>query len=540
LSPHLQIYEDSSGALSLEQIMAPEVQGKFIPNPDTDAEVNFGYSRSAYWMKFSLINDGQSGDGWLLHLAYPLVDEVALYWRGVKGPVQAVHTGDGRPFAERPLVHRDFVFPLDLPRGETCEFFLRIKTDGDTSFPLTILPRGAFQTEEQHALLLMGIYYGLTLSMCLFNLWLFFSVRDRVYLYYVLWTLSYMVIQATMNGIAYQYLWPGSPWWESKVMPSTMGLAVVGMTVFTLEFMKRSSPHRFLRWALKGCGAAGFLFMLGSLLMPNQLALKVTSALFQVSIVVILMTAVIGWLSGFRPARLFTLGWISMLLGLFIGTSRTWGWLPINFWTMYGNQIGSAIEVVLLSLALTDRVRAIDRERVLLKESQEVYRHLSITDGLTGLYNKRCLEESLRRETTRAKESGHDLSLLFLDVDNFKAFNDTYSHPMGDVVLQRLSEVIRENIREADSPFRYGGEEFIVLLPGTNLAGGFHVAERIRLYFQSIVFRPEGEKAVISTVSVGLTSYKHGESPEDLLARVDKALYQAKREGKNRTVVVDL
>ncbi|MCE5283186.1 MAG: sensor domain-containing diguanylate cyclase [Deltaproteobacteria bacterium] len=539
LGPHLQIYEDVSRTLSLEQVQAPEVREKFIPNPDAGAEIHFGYSRSAYWMKFSLANDGQGGDAWLLHLANPLVDEADLYWKGLKGPVRVVRTGDRKPFSERPLVHRDFVFPLDLPPGETREFFLRIQTDGPVSLPLTILSREAFQISEQHALLLMGGYYGLALSMAVLSLWLFFSIRDRVCLFFMLWILPTVAVQATMSGIAYQYFWPGSPWWERKAMPFAMGLAVVGMTLFALEFMKRSTPHRFLCRALKGCGAAGFLFMLGVFLTPNPLALKLMSALSQVSIVVVLLTAAMGWLSGFRPSRLFTVGWVVLLLGTFVGIGRSWGWLPVDFWTLYGNQVGSAAAIVLLSFSLTERVRAIDRERITLRDGRQVYRRLAITDGLTGLYNRGFLDESLPRETARAKESGHDLSLLFLEVDNFKSFNDAYSQSMGDVVLQRLSEVIRENIREADSPFRYGDEEFIVLLPGTNLAGGFHVAERIRLYFQSIVFRSEGDKSVISSVSVGLTSYKPGETPSDLLTRVDKALHQAKQEGRNRTAVVD-
>jgi len=170
-----------------------------------------------------------------------------------------------------------------------------------------------------------------------------------------------------------------------------------------------------------------------------------------------------------------------------------------------------------------------------LRESEARYRTLSITDALTGLYNSRQFYDQLRLEIERADRYGHPLSLLLLDIDNFKKFNDSYGHLEGDVVLIRLGEVIRRCLRKTDSAYRFGGEEFTVILPETTGDAATILAERIREEYENEDFHPlDSLESLHETVSVGVAQYIPQEGVNPFLKRVDSSMYQAKRQGKNQ------
>lgn len=173
-----------------------------------------------------------------------------------------------------------------------------------------------------------------------------------------------------------------------------------------------------------------------------------------------------------------------------------------------------------------------------LRDSECRHRELSITDSLTGLYNSRHFFSRATEEVERSNRYGSPLSMILLDVDNFKRYNDTYGHLEGDHVLSGLAEVIRHEIRGTDSAYRYGGEEFIVVFPETEPAEAQTVAERLRQTFENTVFSPlPGEEARVS-ISIGGGSYQQGENLTAFVKRVDEAMYRAKNCGKNRVIFV--
>ncbi len=170
-----------------------------------------------------------------------------------------------------------------------------------------------------------------------------------------------------------------------------------------------------------------------------------------------------------------------------------------------------------------------------LKSSVEKYRIESFTDYLTGLYNRKYMSLRLEEEQERLKRFHSPFVLLMLDIDNFKQINDTYGHIVGDYVLKYIANIIRENIREIDVGFRFGGEEFLILLPETDLKSSCNVAERLRSKIMHTVFKFKDKKIKI-TVSQGLAEYHEGEHYTDTIERADKLLLKAKQMGKNRVV----
>jgi two-component system cell cycle response regulator len=188
------------------------------------------------------------------------------------------------------------------------------------------------------------------------------------------------------------------------------------------------------------------------------------------------------------------------------------------------------LEELLLRLKRVLKERRLTRERNRILSKLE---NLAITDGLTKLYNLRHFYNLLEIEIDRCRRYGHSLALLLADIDNFKVYNDTYGHLEGDKVLVRIGQIIRSCLRTMDSAFRYGGEEFTVILPETSAQEANNVAHRIRTAVEFENFFPEPGNVVTVTISIGVTEYYNKELLAEFIKRADQAMYLSKERGRN-------
>ena len=170
-----------------------------------------------------------------------------------------------------------------------------------------------------------------------------------------------------------------------------------------------------------------------------------------------------------------------------------------------------------------------------LSKEVDLYTSKAYLDGLTEVFNRRAFEEFGKKFLEKMVGIGKPVSVLMIDIDNFKDINDSFGHQVGDMILSEVAQVIRETLRDSDMVFRYGGEEFVVILPGTNLSGALKAAENVRRRVELASFKVNGREVRL-TVSIGAAEGKKGESVEDLIERADKSLYIAKKTGKNRVV----
>ncbi|HEX2205790.1 MAG TPA: diguanylate cyclase [Longimicrobium sp.] len=202
---------------------------------------------------------------------------------------------------------------------------------------------------------------------------------------------------------------------------------------------------------------------------------------------------------------------------------------PYNF-----QELEARVRAMLRIKHLQDELDQKNRE---LEVANKRLRKLSITDGLTGLFNHRHVHELLREEFERSHRTGEPIAVAMLDLDRFKQINDTYGHPTGDVILYETARILGETAREIDMPGRYGGEEFIVILPNTEEEEAGRFAERVRQAVEGHVYRDEANE-IRMTLSCGVASFpsEGADSPESLLKKADDALYVAKESGRNRVV----
>ncbi len=184
--------------------------------------------------------------------------------------------------------------------------------------------------------------------------------------------------------------------------------------------------------------------------------------------------------------------------------------------------------------ALQTEIQQHEKTEAALRQSESRYMELSIKDDLTGLYNQRHFYHLLHAEIGRSERYERPLSLLMIDIDDFKQFNDTYGHMEGDRVLERIGGTILRCIRRTDLAFRYGGEEFTVSMPETPGDHAVVLAERIRTEFRAERFRPRPGLEESKTISIGITQYRPGEELRDFVSRADRNMYEAKRLGKDR------
>ncbi len=369
-----QVFEDPTGDATIQQVSSPEGAARF--RPVAGQSLNAGYSRSAFWLKVRLTyrpaNPLASAD-WLLEMAYPPMDHVDLYLGdGDARPRLAWQTGDMLPFASRQIKQNNYVFDLNLNAHETKTVYLRVASHGSVQAPLNLWASHAYIEEQPSRLYILGMIYGVLAVMLIYNLFIYLSVRDTAYLYYILYITFFGLYQVSVNGAAIEYFWPDNPWWANTSTTFLIAAAILFASQFTRKFLQTPSLGRWLDVPLLAMMVCAAVIMALALSMDYGVALRLVTGLVLLFTPVVLLIGLAAWFKGRRVARYFIFGWSAFLIGGVINATMLLGHLPNNFWTMYASQIGSVIEVALLSLALADRINAMrEREAQIMAESKQ-------------------------------------------------------------------------------------------------------------------------------------------------------------------------
>lgn len=559
----LEYLKDDSHQLSVQQAMAEK--RTWMVN---DALVfNQGYSDATWWIRFSLENKNDPVN-YILKIAYPVLDYVDIFFVNNEEIVKHIPMGDKLPFHSRPIKHRLFMLPLPMKADETITVYIKVRSTSSIQVPLEIVVDQDFYIDDITESVLHGIFMGGISSIAIYNLLIFFVLRDKTYLYYVCYVLSMFFFLTSLNGWSFQYLWPNSTLWNDTAILMSLNGVVIFSIAFGRRFLQLDKLGKNLvrsaqMWTVL-CLVCFVIFFFA----PYSIGIRIVIPFAAIACLWALSTGVYAWKKGQQSAGIYVLAWSGLWLGGIILALNKMHIMPRNFFTDYGVQMGSFLEVLLLSFALAERInqerslRIIAQNQALVtqkraneqleervdertKELEALnakLQEISDTDQLTQLKNRRYLDDYIDAKFKLAQKEKHPFSILLIDVDHFKKVNDQYGHLVGDDCLKAIARRIKYEMHwPKDVAARYGGEEFCIVMPETDIAGATIVARRIR---ESIA-----ERVIVTstadlniTVSIGVSTLIPGtnNTTNEVIDYADKALYLAKDMGRNRIEISPL
>lgn len=438
---------------------------------------------------------------------------------------------EGAENSETSFFYPTFVLPDNMDTSRPV--FLSVTGPYNVPFRATLWTEDAFREKSNLLILVFGFCSGVLIAMLLNNLVLYLYTRDKSYVYYIFYVFFLLTWQSILFGLFRFFGLSLGNFMSNYVVIFAAG-AMLFAVMFARMFLNtvKTAPRHDV--VLKGIAVSATVIILLCIFQFYWIANQLVYFFAQISTVVLATAAISSLRSGFRPALYYLVAISLLLASAIIFFLRFYGLLPNNIFTRHALLVGSSIESVLLSLALGYRFRLLRDEEQTLRMNQEKLQAISITDELTKLFNRRYLDASLQKKIFEARRSNAPLSILMMDVDRFKDFNDTYGHPEGDKVLASLSKLLIQNLRGEDIACRYGGDEFVIILHNAKQTTALEVAERVRSGFEKTPFNPGGGKTIQVTVSIGVTQLLPDETSEQILSRVDHALYKAKQSGRNR------
>lgn len=356
------VWLDSGKRADIVDVVAhPE---RFTPPEGPEEQViNAGYKDAIVWIRVPVHVAADAPRDWLLEVGYPTLDQVTLYRREASGQWRAVESGDFVPRSRRPFEHHNLVFPLLLEPGAEEVMFLRVESQGNLTIPLTFWQPKDLLAADRSLYAWQALYFGALLALLSYNLMLFLAIRDPLYLTYSLMVLGMGSGLLTMKGFGSLLLWGDAVSLDNVAFPLSLALCGLAGALFTRRFLDSRHRAPLLDRVVLVLTALFAVETLSGYWLPYALLARLVSATGLCFSVVAVVLALQSLIRGQRSARLFLAGWLLLLVGVAVTALRNFGWLPTNALTSNIMQIGSALEMLLLSLALADRINSLRQEK---------------------------------------------------------------------------------------------------------------------------------------------------------------------------------
>lgn len=419
-----------------------------------EASPNFGYIRDHIWLRFPV---SRSELITLLEISYPQLDHIDFYLIQNDDIIHQESTGDRKVFSERPVKHPHFLFPLQRQPDQDYQILLRVETEGAMQIPLRLWnSRSYFEKASIESQLHAG-YYGILITVICFNLFVFLALREPVYLLYVLSTFGYLILVGSLNGITYQLLWPDLPALQNLAMLLSVPFAMVFTLLFSRSFLRLNRCSPILDRLVLLTIAMNLLVAAMTFLVDYSTGSRLTVALAIPSCLLLTVAGPLQWARGNPQAVYYTLAWGALTLGSAVTGANKYGLIPSNFITTYGIQIGSALQAILLSLALAVRIFRERQDKLVAREAElralEARRSAELRlmdqalhNPLTGLPNRSSYE--MRLSELMHAGNGKRYGVVIIHLNNLNSVTKTLGHDNSDRILELASKHFNAVIRD--------------------------------------------------------------------------------------------
>lgn len=444
LLPYLDYLVDSSRSMSFEDIQNKTYDSHWNAPPENRESVNFGYTDDVYWFRINLENVTANSQQANLEIGYAVLDYVDIFVKRNSRETELIELGDKRPFHDRPIDHRNFIIPVSLAANESIKLFIRVQTTSSMQVPVSLWRDKTLLKSTQSEMLGLGIYFGTMGVMVLYNLFVFFSVRESNYLYYVCYVASIALFFASLNGISFQYLWPNSTWWNDQSIVFFLSCVVLFAALFTIRFLRIAETFPRIQHLGTLVVVVSAMIVVATLVLDYNTMIAVVIGWAVVGISVAISVGMYRWLKGDSSAKYYCISWFTLLFGGIVLALNKFDVLPRNFFTENATQLGSALEVILLSFALADRLNIEKRRRFEAQlhalENERVAR-LAQAEALQQEKNARQAQEQAlvhEREAREAQASALAVQRQATETLEYKVKERTHEL---EIANQRLEEL---------------------------------------------------------------------------------------------------
>jgi diguanylate cyclase (GGDEF)-like protein len=516
---------------TLSEIVEKSNQDLFSPLHKDQSK--FGFTDSIFWIKVHSINSSSIEKTQILELNHPSLDTIDIYELKDQGLILKKELGDLRVYDKSTFMpNPNYEFTVS-PKQEKV-FFIQIISTGTLNIGMSVQDVNAYNLYSSAQVKWLSFYFGAVLIMLMYNFIIYLIIKNRIFLYYVLSHMTYLLFALSLSGISFELFWPDTPDINRYVLPITMPLTGTFSLLFAIHFLNIKLISNTLYKFLFALMIISFIVSLLPFITGYSVAIKLGSLLtFIIAITLFIVSLYLAIFKTNINALFYFVAWSFFCVGVVISHLSNIGLVPSTILTNFSSQIGSFFEVLLLSIALAYSYNRLQNEHRKLTYSNDRLRVLSHTDMLTGSYNRRYFHDKVNVLLSIAKDENSDFYLLMLDLDHFKKINDTYGHDIGDKVLISFATICRKILRENDIFARLGGEEFVLCLPDTDETTAIHIAKRINTAIRNSTF--DFAPDLNLTVSIGISHNTF--ELEKLLDEADKALYKAKSSGRNTFVL---